>query len=88
MVGTLVCGEENFTKENTSFILRNEQEWKDLGVKQQYVYVCVYERESRSVVSNSMDCSPPDSSVHWIIQARIMEWVAVPFSRGSAGPKD
>ena len=52
------------------------------------ICVCVCERESRSVVSNSMDCSPPDSSVHWILQARIMEWVAVPFSRGSAGPKD
>ena len=30
-----------------------------------------------------MDCSPPVSSVHGILQARILEWVAVPFSRGS-----
>ena len=30
------------------------------------------------------DCSPPDSSVHWILQARILEWVAIPFSRGSS----
>ena len=29
-----------------------------------------------------MDCSPPDSSVHGILQARILEWVAMPFSRG------
>ena len=29
-----------------------------------------------------MDCSPPDSSVHGILQARILEWVASPFSRG------
>ena len=29
-----------------------------------------------------MDCSPPGSSVHGILQARILEWVAVPFSRG------
>ena len=29
-----------------------------------------------------MDCSPPGSSVHGILQARIMEWVATPFSRG------
>ena len=28
------------------------------------------------------DCSPPGSSVHGIIQARILEWVAIPFSRG------
>ena len=27
-----------------------------------------------------MDCSPPDSSIHGILQARILEWIAVPFS--------
>ena len=31
-----------------------------------------------------MDCSLPDSSVHGILQARILEWVAIPFSRGSS----
>ena len=35
-----------------------------------------------------MDCSPPDSSVHGILQARILEWVAIPFSRGSSWPRD
>ena len=29
-------------------------------------------------------CSPPGSSAHGILQARILEWVAIPFSRGSA----
>ena len=29
-----------------------------------------------------MDCSPPGSSVHGILQARILEWIAIPFSRG------
>ena len=33
-------------------------------------------------------CSPPGSSVHGILQARKLEWVATPFSRGSSGPKD
>ena len=33
---------------------------------------------------NSMDCNPPGSSVHGILQARILEWVAVSFSRGSS----
>ena len=37
---------------------------------------------------DSMDCSPPDSSVHGISQARILEWVAISFSRGSSWPKD
>ena len=36
---------------------------------------------------NLMDCSPPGSSVHGILQARILEWVAIPFSRGSSPPK-
>ena len=35
-----------------------------------------------------MDCSLPGSSVHGILQARILEWVAFPFSRGSSQPKD
>ena len=35
-----------------------------------------------------MDCSPPDSSVHGILQARILEWVAIPFSRCSSQPRD
>ena len=35
-----------------------------------------------------MDCSPPGSSVHGILQARILEWVAMPSSRGSSQPRD
>ena len=48
--------------------------------------------ESGSVVSDSatpsMDCSLPGSSIHGILQARILEWVAFPFSRGSSQPRD
>ena len=35
-----------------------------------------------------MDCSPPHSSVHGIFQARVLEWVAISFSRGSSQPRD
>ncbi|KAB0347695.1 hypothetical protein FD754_012552 [Muntiacus muntjak] len=35
-----------------------------------------------------MDCSPPGSSVHGILQARILEWVAIPLSRGPSRPRD
>ena len=35
-----------------------------------------------------MDCSPPGSSVHEILQARILDWVAISYSRGSARPRD
>ena len=37
---------------------------------------------------NPMDCSLSDSSVHGILQAIILEWVAIPFSRGSSPPRD
>ena len=46
---------------------------------------------SCSVMSDSlylMDCSLPGSSVHGIFQARILEWVAVSYSRGSSRPRD
>ena len=35
-----------------------------------------------------MDCSPSGSSVHGILQARMLEWVAMPSSRGSSQPRD
>ena len=35
-----------------------------------------------------MDCSPPGSSVHRILQARILEWAAISYSRGSSWPRD
>ena len=37
---------------------------------------------------NPTNCSPPGSSVHGILQARISEWVAMPFSRGSSCSRD
>ena len=37
---------------------------------------------------DSMDCSPPDSSVHGISQARILEWVAISSSRGCSRLRD
>ena len=36
---------------------------------------------------NTVDCSPPGYSVHGILQARILEWVTIPFSRGSSWPR-
>ena len=37
---------------------------------------------------DSMGYSPPGSSVHGILQARILEWIAIHFSRGSSWPRD
>ena len=54
-----------------------------------------YSLESESEVAqlcptlcNPKDCSLPGSSVHGIFQARILEWVAISFSRGSSQPRD
>ena len=40
------------------------------------------------MLCDPMDCNPPGSSIHGILQARILEWVAIPFSRGSSWPRD
>ena len=44
--------------------------------------------QSCPTLCNSMNCSVPCSSIHGIFQARILEWVAVSFSRGSSWPRD
>ena len=40
--------------------------------------------QSCLTLSHPMDCSPPGSSVHGILQAGILEWVAMSFSRGDS----
>ena len=44
--------------------------------------------QSCPILCDLMDCCPPGSSVHGILQARILEWVAIPSSRGSSRPRD
>ena len=39
---------------------------------------------AQSNLCDPVDCSPPGSSVHGISQAKILEWVVIPFSRGSS----
>ena len=60
-----------------------------------YIYFYIYMKESESKVAQScptlcdpMDCNPPGSSIHWILQATIPEWVAISFFRGSSPPRD
>ena len=56
---------------------------------QQGPTVCkVLVTQSCLTLYNPMDCSPAGSSIHGILQARILEWVAIPFSRGSFQPRD
>ena len=52
--------------------------------------VCVHAQSLQScpTLCSPMDCSLPGCSIHRILQARILEWVAKPFSRGSSWPRD
>ena len=57
------------------------------------VSTCLCESEGKKNVAQScpalcdpMDCSPPGSSVHAILQARTLEWLAMPSPRGSPDP--
>ena len=66
------------------YLFRLNLAYKDLILTLQCVHAC-------SVVSNSlwpMDCSSPGSSVHGDSPARILEWAATSYSRGSSRPRD
>ena len=53
-------------------------------------YVCVRANSLQLCLTlcDPVDCSPPGSSVHGILQARILEWVAMPSSRESTQPRN
>ena len=44
--------------------------------------------QSCPTLCGPMDCSLPGSSLHGVLQARVLEWVAISFSRGSSQPRD
>ena len=57
------------------------------------MYVCLYcpsvlVTQSCSTLWDPMDCNPPGSSVHVILQERILRWITILFSRGSSWPRD
>ena len=51
-------------------------------------YACVLVSQSCLTLCDPMDCSPPGSSDHGILQVRTLEWIVIPFSRGSFQPRD
>jgi len=50
--------------------------------------VCVLVGQSCLTLCDPTDCSPPGFSVHGILQARILDWIAIPFSRGTSQPRN
>ena len=66
--------------------------YQDIGIS---MYLCFCVKESESEVAqlcltlcDPVDYSLPGFSVHGVFQARVLEWVAIAFSRGSSRPRD
>ena len=86
---TAVC----FREEARAFSLRGWDAWlarrltrpKSVTV---LLFCCSLVAQACPTLCDPQDCSLPGSSVHGILQARMPEWVAVPFSRGSSQPRD
>ena len=102
--GSLACGSPCDCKElDTTLWLSNNKHSQNIptrqhvpndGASSEYYQpikngaCCCLLTQSCMILCNPMDCSPPGSSVHGILQARILEWVAISFSRGYFWPKD
>ena len=74
------------------WLLSQKQKPKPLGWSTPRVKTSVKVKmlvaQSCPTLCDPMACSPPGSSIHGILQARIQEWVAIPSSRGSSRPRD
>ena len=71
-------------------MLSNGLPWwlRQLRICPQFRSACAKLLQSCQTLCDPMVCSPPGSSVHGILQTRILEWVAMPSSRGYSWPRD
>ena len=67
---------------------RSTRKWQDFFFLVTRSYSVVSSVLSPVWLCDLMDCSPPGSSVYGIFQAWILEWVAIPYSRGSSRSRD
>ena len=85
---------QNFTiHSNMDGLWGHYAKWNKSDTERQILYdvtyVCVLKSfQSCLTLCDLMDCSLPGSSIHRILQASILEWVAMLYSRGSSRPKD
>ena len=78
-------------KDYESHSLLQTQSLQKLVCFNEIYFHCVHAcsvAQACSVLCDPIDCSPPGSSVHGIPQARILQWIAMPFSWGSCQPRD
>ena len=73
--GSFQCEKSRETAKNMKKYLKNQ-------------CVCVLSHFSRVRLFVTLDCSLPSSSVHGILQARILEWIAMPSCKRSSQPRD
>ena len=64
-----------------------KQSWQVPICGWQYACMCTKLLPLCLTLCDTMDCSPPHSSVHGILQARILDWVTIPSSRGYSRPR-
>ena len=78
-----------WTKANVFFML-NVWEFKKYWISSAIYYLLWVSEVTQlcPTLCDPMDCSLPGSSVHGILQARVVEWVAISFFRGSSWPRD
>ena len=98
MAGIFCCrnpleawGERGYPGQVTSpFPTSHTRERDPLTGASDWLAVCVRVKSLQScpTLCNLMDCSLPGSAVHGILQAKVLEWVAMPSSRGSSPPRD
>ena len=68
--------EDNFSTDRGGWWFQDDSKWKWV-----FTHSCL-------TLCDPMDCSLPGSSVHGILQVRILGWIAIPFSRRSSQPRD
>ena len=69
-------------------IIQYGSPWATVKVSACLCSLRVLVTQSCPTLCDPMDCSPPGSSILGILQARILEWIAIPFSRGSSWLRD
>ena len=75
----------NYSEENN---IKMMEKSKEVYISNKSTKVKVLVAQLCPTLCDPMDCSPSDYSDHGIFQARILEWVAISFSRGSSRPRD
>ena len=71
-----------------NYALTKKLLFADLFSHSFHEHICCLVAELCLTLCDPLDCSPPGSSGHGILQAGILEWFTIPFSRGSSQPKD